>query len=183
MTSFLCEKCDDDIFELIKKEKNIYKYIDIIQERINNNILKKIITDNIYSYDDVNKILIEYIEIHNKKYNFFFVKCEFNILFDDNIYNIESSFEHFSEIYKIDIQLKFFIDMIKEEDKKIFKKITQMIIIIINDKCNMTDYYSNYMRFSSIERCINKLTNKNKLLNQSSKIILIKYKSHIIFNI
>ena len=180
--SFLCDNCDDDILKMIKND-NIYYYIDIIQQRINNNILKKIVNDNIYSYDDVNKILNEYIEIHNKKYNIFFIKSEFNILFDDDIYNIESSFEHFSEIYKIDIQLKFFIDMIKEEDKKIFKKINQMTIIIINDKCNMTDYYSNYMRFSSIERCINKLTNKNKLLNQSSNNILIKNKSHIIFNI
>ena len=41
MTDLLCEKCNSDIIELIKKEKNIYKYIDIIQERINNNILKK----------------------------------------------------------------------------------------------------------------------------------------------
>ena len=38
MTDLLCEKCNSDIFELIKKEKKIYKYIDIIQERINDNI-------------------------------------------------------------------------------------------------------------------------------------------------
>ena len=184
MTDLLCEKCHSDIFELIKKEKNIFNYINIIQERINNNIFKKIVTDNIYSCDDVYKKLNEYIEAHNKKYNIYLVKCEIDILFDnDNIHKLESTFEYNGEIYKIDIQLKFFIEMMKEENNMIFKKINQMTIIIINDICNMTDNYSNYMRCSSIERKINQLPSKNKLLNQNSNNILIKNKSHILFNI
>ena len=186
MSSFLCDNCDDDILEMIKNDDNIYNYLNIIQKRINNNVLKKIVTDNIYSCDDVNKILNNYIEIHNKKYNIFFVKCEFSILFDndDNTYLLETTYEHYLEVYKIDIQLKFFIDMLKEENKNIFKKINQMTIIIINDICNMTNYYAKYMRFNSIERRINQISGKNPdLLNNISNNILIKNKSHIIFNI
>ena len=66
---------------------------------------------------------------------------------------------------------------------KIFNKINQITIYILEDKCNITDDYSKYMRFSSIERKINQLPDKNQLLNQVSNIILIKNKSHIIFNI
>ena len=73
--------------------------------------------------------------------------------------------------------------MLQEENNKNFKKINQMTIIMINDICNMTDDYSKYMRFSSIERKINQLPGKYQLLNQVSNNILIKNKSHIIFNI
>ena len=161
MTDILCEKCNSDIFELIKKEKNILKYFSIIQERINNNIYKKIVTDNIYSYNDVYKILFNYINNHNKKYKIYFVKCEIDILFDDdNIHKLESTFEFNLEIYKIDIQLKFFIEMMKEENNMIFKKINQMTIIIINDICNMTDDYRYYKRNNSTERRINQISNR-----------------------
>ena len=187
MTDILCELSHSDIFDLIKKEKNILNYFNIIRERINNNLFKKIVTDKnlLKSCDDVYKILKEYIEVYNKKYNFYLVKCEIDILFDndDNIHKLESTFEYNSEIYKIDIQLKFFIEMMKEEHNMIFKKINQMTIIIIKDICNMTDNYSKYMRCSSIERKINQLPCKNKLLNQTSNNILIKNKSHILFNI
>ena len=66
---------------------------------------------------------------------------------------------------------------------KIFNKINQITIYILEDKCNITDDYSKYMKFSSIERKINQLPDKNQLLNQVSNNILFKNKSHIIFNI
>ena len=80
------------------------------------------------------------------------------------------------------MQFKYFIDFMKSEGKN-FNKINQMTIYILGDNCNMTDEYSRYMRFSSIERKINQLSSKYQLLNQVSNNILIKNKSHIVFNI
>ena len=37
----LCSKCNDDILKIIKKDGNIFNYIDIIRDRISNNIFKK----------------------------------------------------------------------------------------------------------------------------------------------
>ena len=78
------------------------------------------------------------------------------------------------------MQLLFFIDMMKSEGK-IFNKINQMIINIHSDKCNMTDENSRYMRYSSIERTINKTSGKYPCILKNN--ILIRNKSHIIFNI
>ena len=62
-----------------------------------------------------------------------------------------------------------------------FNRITQMTINIHSDKCNMTDDYSQYMRFSSIEKLINMISGKYPNILKNN--ILIKNKSHIIFNI
>ena len=70
--------------------------------------------------------------------------------------------------------------MMKSEGK-IFNKINQMIINIHSDKCNMTDNYSKYMRFNSIERRINMLFGRYPNILKNN--ILIRNKSHIIFNI
>ena len=56
-----------------------------------------------------------------------------------------------------------------------------MTIIIYGDKCYMTDKYSKYMRFSSIERRINQISGKYPCILKNN--ILIRNKSHIIFNI
>ena len=41
MVDLLCDKCNEDILKIIKKDGNIFNYLDIIQQQINNNILKK----------------------------------------------------------------------------------------------------------------------------------------------
>ena len=64
---------------------------------------------------------------------------------------------------------------------KFFNKINQMTIFIYGDKCHMTDEYSKYMRFSSIERRINQISGKYPNILKNN--FLIKNKSHIIFNI
>ena len=177
MTQLLCLKCDHDICENVDKLNN---YLYTLKKENDNAIYKKIVINNI-DLCNVIKILNDYIEIHNKKFNIYFVKCSFNISFDDDdIYELETTFVHNEEIYKLNLQLLFFINLMKSKGK-IFNNITQMIINIHSDKCNMTDDYSQYMRFSSIERRINTISGKypNILKNNN----LIRNKSHIIFNI
>ena len=175
MTDLFCENCNNDLF---KNSNNLNDYLNNIQKEIDNNICLKIVTN--IDLNDVNKILNNYIEIHDKKFIVYNIKCIFDISFDDNdIYELETSCIHNKEIYKLIFQLQYFIDMILKTEGKNFKKINQMSIYILGDKCNMTDEFSKYMRYSSIERKINQLPNKNQLSNN----ILIKNKSHIIFNI
>ena len=64
---------------------------------------------------------------------------------------------------------------------KIFNKINQITINILRHNCNMTDEYSNYMRYSCIERRINQLSGKYPNILKNN--FLIKNKSHIIFYI
>ena len=176
MTELLCIKCDHEIFENIDK---LNKYLSTFKKENDNAINKKIVINNINLCDVIN-ILNYHIEVHNKKFNIYFVKCSFDISFDDGIYEIETTFVHNNEFYKLNMQLLFFIDMMKSEGK-IFNKINQMIINIHSDKCNMTDEYSQYMPYSSIERMINKISGKYPSILKNN--ILIRNKSHIIFNI
>ena len=68
----LCKICDREIIEneseYKKDDKSIYKkYV------INNNNL-----------DEFDKILSYYISHHNKKFDIYFFKCDFQIEFDNN---------------------------------------------------------------------------------------------------
>ena len=160
--------------------EKLYNYI--VTFKNDKNINKTIVIENI-DLDNIEEILNDHIEIHNKKFNIYFVKCLFNIRFDDDIYELDTVYIHNKEIYKILLQLLFFIDMMKS-DGKIFINIDKMTININSDLCNMSDIYSRYMRLNPIERRINIIFGKNpQSLNQISNNILIKNKSHIIFNI
>ena len=179
MTALLCLKCNQDIFD----DKNkLDKYLSNFQIENDMNINKKIIIDNI-DLDNVDKILINYINNHNKKFDVYFVKCLFNINFDNVIYELDTVYVYIKESYKIIIQLLFFIDMMKAEGRN-FHNISQMTIYINSDICNMTADYSRYMRLNPIERQINIIFSKKpQLLNQISNNILIRNKSHLIYNI
>ena len=179
MSELLCLKCNQDIFD----DKNkLYNYLATFQKENDKNIYKKIIIDNI-DLDNIDKILNNYINNHNKKFDVYFIKCLFNIDFDNNIYELDTVYVYKKESYKKIIQILFFIDMMKAEGK-IFNNISQMTININSDICNMTNEYSRYMRLNPIERQINIVFGKNpQLLNQISNNILIRNKSHIIFNI
>ena len=180
MTDLLCVECKRNKFE---DSESLNQYLDNIQEKINNNTYKKIFSDNI-DLNNFEEILNYYNKINNEKYIYYLVKVTFNISFDNDNDNHDliTTYEHNTEIYKLNMQFKYFIDFMKSEGKN-FNKINQMTIYILGDNCNMTDEYSRYMRFSSIERKINQLSSKYQLLNQVSNNILIKNKSHIIFNI
>ena len=61
--------------------------------------------------NEVDKILTDYVSIHNKKFDIYFTYCEFKIQFDNNsirdleteyVYNIESEKIYQSLIYSID---------------------------------------------------------------------------------
>ena len=73
MTELLCRICDYEIFE----DKNkLYEYLATFQRGSNKSIFKKIVIDNI-DLDDIDMILNNHIEIHNKKFNIYFVRCFF----------------------------------------------------------------------------------------------------------
>ena len=177
MSDLLCIKCNHEIHDDINK---IYNYLATFKN--NKNIYKKIIVDNI-DLDSIDKKLYDIIEIHNKKFNIYFVKCLFNIRFNDDIYELDTVYIHNKEIYKIFIQFLFFIDMMKSEGR-IFINIDKLTIDINSDICNITEEYSEYMRWNPIEKQINIIFGKNpQSLNQISNNILIRNKSHRIFNI
>ena len=179
MCDLLCADCRRKIF---KNSDDIIDYFNNIKEEIDNNTRKKVYIDNI-DLNNIEEILNNYINNNYNKYDYYFVKVTFNISFDedDNI-DLFTTYEHNNEIYKIIIQLQYFIDIMKLKGK-IFNKKNQITIYFLEDKCNITDDYSKYMRYSCIERKINQLPDKYQLLNQVSNNILIKNKSHIIFNI
>ena len=134
------------------------------------NIYKKIVVNNI-NLDNIDKILMNYVEEHNKKFDIYIIKCSFNIKIDDDIYELDTVFVYNIDIYKIVIQLLFYIDMIESEGKN-FINIDQMTVIIHSDICNMTEEYSKYMRKNPIERQINIIFGKNpNLLNNISNNI------------
>ena len=179
MTELLCLKCNHETFE---DNDKLYNYLATFQKENDKNIYKKIVIDNI-DLDNIDKILNNYIDNHNKKFDIYFVKCLFNISFDNNIYELDTIYVYNKESYKLFIQLLSFIDMMKAEGKN-FHNTSQMTININSDICNMTDEYSHYLRLNPIERQINIIFGKNpQLLNQISNNILIRNKSHIKYNI
>ena len=134
MTELLCLKCNQDIFEDKNKLDN---YLSIFQRENDKNIYKKILIDNV-DLDNVDNILNDYIENHNKKFDIYFIKCLFKISFDNNIYELDTIFVYNKESCKLIIQLLFFINIMKSQGK-IFNNINQMTININSDICNMTN--------------------------------------------
>ena len=69
MTEFLCEICDHEIFE---DKSELDKYLDTGRKTNDRTIYKTYIIKN-NNLDIVDKILNDYIGIHNKKFDFFFL--------------------------------------------------------------------------------------------------------------
>ena len=110
--------------------------------------------------------------------------CSFKIKFNINgIYELDTIYVNNKEIYKIFIQLLFFIDMMIADEKD-FVNIDQMIVYINSDLSNMSNEYYKYKRLNPIEKQVNIIfSRKPDLLKQISSNILIKNKNQILFNI
>ena len=140
-------------------------------------------TINNVNIDDFDRIFNYYISTHIKNFNFYYIDCEIEILFDNNYTaNIEVNY-HYNTVYNnIKSYLLFYIDSCEINGYK-FKNINHMIINTISCKCNMS--YKHYINhpMSMLARRINFIIAKNpkliNLLDRTKNHPLIRKYSHI----
>ena len=178
---YLCQVCDEDIIENESEYKN---YITTLCKKDDKSLYKKYVINNI-NLDEVDKILSDYVSTHNKKFEIYFIYCEFKIQFDNNsIIDIKSEYVHNIEIVKIIQCLKYSIECHKLKGYK-FHNIFQMTINIVNDRCNMKyEFYMHPPKFP-LETKFNIIFAKNpRLLDQKINHLLMKNVIiyHFLFN-
>ena len=128
------------------------------------------------------KIFNDYITNHNKKFDFYYINCEFQITTENRLVNIEINFHHNTDYINLKSYLFFYTE---SHDIRNFI-INNMIINTISCLCNMT--YKKYLNspMSMFERRINFIINKNpeliNALDRSKNHPLIRKYSHIKFN-
>ena len=163
-------------------ESEYNNYIDCLLKKDKNLYMKYII--NIVDIDNFDKIFNNYITSHNKKFDFYYINCEFDIV-TDNIYTtkIEINF-HYNTDY---INIKSYLFFYTESKGTKFFIIKQMIINTISCLSDMK--YEYYMKnpMSMLERRINFIINKNpELVNalyRNKNHPLIRKYNHIPFQI
>ena len=168
---------------ILYNETGYNNYIDCLLKKDNKNLYMKYIIINI-NIEEIDKIFNNYNISHNKKFDFYYINCEFEIVTDNNYTTkIESIFHYNTDYINIKSYLLFYI-----QSKGIkFFNINRLIINTISCLCNMNyDYYiKNPM--SMLERRINFIINKNpELINalcRNKNHPLIKKYNHIPFQI
>ena len=87
----LCKVCDR---EIIENESEYNNYIATLRKRNDKCFYKQYTIHNI-NLDEFDKIISDYISHHNKKFDFYFINCEFKIDFDNNFTaNIEINYHY-----------------------------------------------------------------------------------------
>ena len=109
----------------------------------NNKCLYTIYVIENIDIDEVDDIFDKYINIHNQKFVLYYIDCQFQIKFRDNVFAKIEINQHFNTDY-IDIKnyLLLYIDCCKYGNF-IFDNIIHMKINTISCRCNMS--YKNYM--------------------------------------
>ena len=102
MTEMLCKVCDSEIFE---DKSELSKYLTTLHKEIDKTIYKNYIIKDV-NLSDIDEILSYYVCINNKKFDLYFIKCKFNITFNNNYTtNIETHYVYNKESYKINKEL------------------------------------------------------------------------------
>ena len=124
--------------------------------------------------DEFDRIINDYVSTNNKKFNIYYIYCEFNIQFDNNFTTgFKTNYVHNKEIEKISQCLLYSIEYFASKGYN-FHNIYQMSINTISCRCNMT--YEHYMNqpMQSVERRINMVIAKKLQLI----ILYDRYKNH-----
>ena len=177
---YLCQVCDR---EIIESESEYKIYIVSLRKKDDKSIYKKYVL-NINNLDEVNRTLKIYVSTHNKKFDIYFVYCEFNIQFDNNYTrNLSTACVHNKEFEKIYQSLKYYIECLKINGYK-FEILNQMTINTISYRCNLTHEYYTHPPLFGIETKLNIIIAKNsQLLDRIINNLYIRKCSHISFNI
>ena len=180
---YICQYCDRLFIENPDEYEN---YLTTSRRKIDKILYIKYTINNI-SFDELDKILEDYISTHNKKFVFYSISCELIIDFD-NIFNENIKIDYYYNTDIINIK-RVLLYNIYHFLPNIFKDchaydIKQANLKKIKDKCNMTvEFYKN-MPMSMIERRLNIIIAKNlsliKSLNQITNHPLTRNSSIII---
>ena len=76
----LCKVCDRSIIE---NEDEFNKNLSTSRKEIGTSLCDEYTINNI-NLDEVEKIFHDYISYNNKKFIFYFIRCEFTLQFDDD---------------------------------------------------------------------------------------------------
>ena len=77
---YLCRVCDREIIENESEYKN---YIAALRKNDDKIIYKKYVIKN-FNLDEVDRKLKDYVSFHIKKFDIYFIHCEFKRQFDNN---------------------------------------------------------------------------------------------------
>ena len=167
---YLCQVCDQ---EIIQNECEYKNYKATVRKKDDKSIYKKYAINNV-NLDEVDKILNDYVSTHNKKFDIYFIYCEFKIQFDNNsLIDIKSEYVRNIENVKIIQCLKYSIECHKLKGYK-FHNIIQMTINTVSDRCNMKYEYSIHPPMFPLETNLNIIFAKNpRLLDQNINHILL----------
>ena len=142
----------------------------------------KYIINNV-KINEFDKIFNYYITTHNKKFDFYYIDCEFEILFEYNYTaNIVINYHYNTDYINIKSYLLFYIDSCEINGFK-FNNINHMIINTVSCMCNMSYKYYINQPMSMLERRINFIIARNpQLINslyRNKNHPLIRKYSHI----
>ena len=175
----LCQNCD---YEIFNDREELNYYIASLRKRHDRSLYYKYIINDV-NLNNINKIFDYFINIHNEKFDLYFINCVIQIKLDNNIiYNLEIT-NHYNTDYVnienyISMYLKSFVNI-----KFIFYKINHMIINITSCICNIKFKHYKDKPMSMLERRINYIITKNpQLINRNHNHPLIRKYPNIKFN-
>ncbi len=176
MTDILCPNCD---YEIFNDENELNYYIASLRKRYDRGLYYKYIINDV-NLNNINKIFDYYINIHNNKFDRYFISCIIQIKFNNNtIVNLEIINCYNSGYINIENYLSIYLKSC-EHREYIFN---HMIINITSCICNIRYKHYKYKPMSMLERRMNYIISKNPLLiNQNHNHPLIRKYPNIKFN-
>ena len=176
MTDFVCMKCDYEIFH---DENELNYYLATFRKKYDRGLYYKYIINDV-NLDNINKIFDNYINIHNNKFEKYFISCIIQIRFNNNtIVNLEINNCYNSGYINLENYLSIYLKSC-EHREYIFNHMTINITSCI---CNIR--YRHYINkpMSMLDRRINYIVTKNPLLiNKNHNHPLIRKYPNIKFN-
>ena len=169
MTDILCRNCDYEIFNDIDE---LNHYLATFRKRYDRSLYYNYIIKNV-DLDEIINIFNYYINIHNEKFNMYFINFEIQVRYNNIINNIEIIIHNKSKFYNLEEYIK---------SHKI-DNINHIIIKITTCICNIK--YKHYIDkpMSMLERRINYIITKNPLLfNKNHNHPLIRKYPNVKFN-
>ena len=160
MDYYHCEICD----MAIKPKSKSRHFKSIIHKKLAKHKHIKLTIDN-PNLDDIDKIIYNYINEYDKKYGYYYIRCEFKLVFSNmEGYAVASSIlkdnnTMFSWKILVEKAINNFI-----KDGYIFSHISKINCTLICNERNMT--YKHYLQQpkSMLEWEINAIVNRNKKL-------------------